>query len=80
MSESKKRLPVTLLSGFLGAGKTTLLKAILRSKSDMKIAIIVNDMGSINFDADEMKNSKLVQEKVVNAYTVLRLIANYIQY
>jgi hypothetical protein len=45
-----KPLPVTVVSGFMGTGKTTLLNHLLANTEGMRLAVIVNDMGSINID------------------------------
>ena len=60
---SIKNIPVLLLTGYLGSGKTTLLNRILQNKKGIKFAVIVNDIGEVNIDADLIEKGGVVGQQ-----------------
>lgn len=60
---STKEIPVLLLTGYLGSGKTTLVNHILYNKQGIKFAVIVNDIGEVNIDADLIQKGGVVGKK-----------------
>ena len=59
----KQETPVLLLTGYLGSGKTTLLNRILNNRRGIKFAVIVNDIGEVNIDADLIQKGGVVNEE-----------------
>tara|TARA_Y100000994_G_scaffold15287_1_gene11741 strand:+ start:109 stop:1308 length:1200 start_codon:yes stop_codon:yes gene_type:complete len=58
-----RKLPVTVLSGFLGSGKTTVLTNVLNNRQGKKVAVIVNDMSEINIDKSMIQNDVSLNHK-----------------
>lgn len=58
--DSKKNMPVLLLTGYLGSGKTTLVNRLLNNRRGIRFAVIVNDIGEVNIDADLIARDGIV--------------------
>ena len=58
----KNEIPVLLLTGYLGSGKTTLVNRILSNRKGIKFAVIVNDIGEVNIDADLIQKGGIVDK------------------
>ena len=61
--ESFKSVPITLITGYLGSGKTTLINHILKNAKGHKMAVIVNDIGEVNIDAELIEGNGVVSSK-----------------
>ena len=58
-----KETKVLLITGYLGSGKTTLLNRILNNKRGIRFAVIVNDIGEVNIDADLIQKGGIVDRQ-----------------
>ena len=64
--ENYKTVPITLITGYLGSGKTTLINYILKNSKGHKMAVIVNDIGEVNIDAEFIEENGVVAGKDEN--------------
>ncbi len=60
-----KKVSVTIITGYLGSGKTTVMNELLRKNIDKKMAIVVNDLGSVNIDSELIKNAKVIENETL---------------
>lgn len=66
MKNVRKAVPITLLTGYLGSGKTTLINHILNNQEGYKCAVIVNDIGEVNIDAELIQKTGVVTQEGQN--------------
>lgn len=66
MSKAKLPVPITLLTGYLGSGKTTLINHILNNQEGYRCAVIVNDIGEVNIDAELIQKTGVVTQEGQN--------------
>ncbi len=76
---SSDRIPLTVIGGYLGAGKTTLLNHILRNNAGLRLAVIVNDFGDINIDAELIENQDGDTINLANGCICCSLAGGFVQ-
>ena len=69
MARPKLPIPVTLLTGYLGSGKTTLINHVLGNQEGYKCAVIVNDIGEVNIDAELIQKADRKSTRLNSSHT-----------